>query len=150
MSSELLIKIATCDIARRHIEDPAFSSPCREIVCSQGAPTWDQFQCPEPWNGFIESAPILYLSSNSSISESENYPRESAAKQRLFDFFERRFEGHWVADGTRPRETDDSYGSPVRLWCGIRARTTELLGRPAVPAVITQSQRLFTVNREKK
>jgi hypothetical protein len=83
MVPDLLTTIATCDIARRHIEDPSFSSPCREIVCSQGAQTWDQFQSPEPWNGFIKSAPILYVSSNPSISESENYLAASVGDQQL-------------------------------------------------------------------
>lgn len=130
---DFLLQIANCEVARRHVCDSTFTSPCSEIVTSQGTPSWSLFQVPEPWSGHIDSAPILFLSSNPSISTKETYPTGDAMPAALVDFFNSRFDGCWVRDGVRPREKDGSYGKPVRYWSGVRNQASELLQRQPVP-----------------
>jgi hypothetical protein len=131
--SELLLEIANCEIARRHLADPSFESNCGDIVQVQAVHTLASFQVPEPWNGWLSTAPILFVSSNPSISDTERYPCGEPGAQHLIDFFRNRFEGHWVRGGTRPLERTGHYGTPVAFWSGIQARASELLRRPAVP-----------------
>jgi hypothetical protein len=40
-------------------------------------------------------------------------------KMPIYNAFDR-FEGYWIKNGNRVRNTDDSYTPPVRYWSSIR------------------------------
>jgi hypothetical protein len=42
---------------------------CRDVILTQDVPSLEKFQVPEPWCGDLESAPILFVSSNPSIDK---------------------------------------------------------------------------------
>ena len=93
---------------------------------------------PEPWSGHLASAPILFVSSNPSISLAEEYPRWRWTDAQIVDFFENRFGGgrkEWVTDGARSLLVDGTRSGSVRFWAGVRNRAGDLLGRPALPGV---------------
>lgn len=48
--------------------------------------TLNEYKVPEPWSGRIEQVPILFLSSNPSISSVEDYPRWSWSDGAIDDF----------------------------------------------------------------
>ena len=62
-----------------------------------------QLQVPEPWSGNLEHAPILFLSSNPSISTAELYPRWEWPDEEIADFFGRRFGGGQMGDNKKRR-----------------------------------------------
>lgn len=148
-AGRLLLEIAKCPVIRICREQPGSTHPCAEIVGSQGAATMADFQVPEPWSGPIATAPILFVSSNPSISRSdppsdldEEYPTGSGAAwpdARLVDFFEGRFGGgrkERIRDGIYYRRQNGSFATGkhwVRFWASAKARASEALGRPAVP-----------------
>ena len=84
----LLLEIAKCsDIAAAMSDE---NHPCHRIVSLQkGKP----FQIPEPWNGNLQEAQILFISSNPSISslEKEEYPVETWTENKIQEFFLNRF-----------------------------------------------------------
>lgn len=73
---KLLWEIADCSELRRCREEPDVAHPCQAISDLQADEPWDRHQRPEPWNGHLETAPILFVSSNPSIDRSEPYPWE--------------------------------------------------------------------------
>ena len=78
--TELLTKIARCPIVEQCLTDPLPSHPCNKIVLyqwpedvpfKQRVKRWQrEHHLPEPWVGHLESAPLLFLSSNPSIAGS--------------------------------------------------------------------------------
>ena len=62
-------------------------------------------QVPEPWSGDLEGAPILFLSSNPSISTAELYPRWKWPDEEIAGFFGRRFSGGRMG-GNRERRKE--------------------------------------------
>lgn len=142
----LALDIARCQEIARTGDDPAH--PCRTIVQLQGTPENAQRQVPEAWAGGLESARVLYVSSNPSISEAgdhnsgevpERYPRTWWDDESIASFITRRFDQRLDP----PLSTDDHFlredgqQSPghVRFWRAARKRSTELLGYAADPAV---------------
>jgi len=96
----------------------------------------EEHQVPEPWSGQLARAPILFVSSNPSISRSEDYPTWRWSDVEIADFFDNRFGGgrkRWVTDGARSLRADGTRSGSVAFWAGVRNRAGELLGRPAVP-----------------
>ena len=69
------------------------SHPCRRVVAAQlpGLPR-SRHQLPEPWNGRIESAPILFVGSNPSFDRSEKFPTKGWADHTIEAFFTTRFD----------------------------------------------------------
>ena len=135
-AQQLLMEIAQCDVAQHQLSNPFASGPCSKIVKVQAVASWESFQIPEPWSGDIIHAPILFLSSNPSISEVEAYPRGFQDAAFLRSYFCDRFNGYWIKEGVCARNASTSegdYGKPVRYWAGIRNRAGELLARPAIP-----------------
>jgi hypothetical protein len=99
---DLLLEIARCPNFRACLANPEAEHACGEIVRSQNVKGRKDFQVPEPWSGHLETAPILFLSSNPSISEDEQYPRLGWGDELIRDFFENRFgEGKqpWITEG---------------------------------------------------
>lgn len=134
-SKQLLIEITHCPIVKL-----AFTSnsehPCRKIIRSQSAASLSEFQLSESWNGQIESAPILFLSSNPSIDAVEDYPTWATTDDLVEDFFPNRFAGKhkiWVKDGKSFLKKDGSYSKAVNFWSAVRKRSEELFQRDVVP-----------------
>ena len=135
-ANELLQDIGQCSIAHRHLGASSMLHSCSKILSVQSTTDWSRFQIPEPWNGDIVRAPILFLSSNPSISEHEAYPTGLQDANSLRSYFCDRFNGHWIREGVYARNADTSgtgYGKAVRYWASIKRRATELLGRQATP-----------------
>lgn len=111
------------DLCLKIAKDPAFfdgftnsRSPYHEICSVQK--NFIEKQLPEPWNGNIENARIMFISSNPSISEDEIYPTDNFAKwtdDKIADFFENRF-----TNGCRRND-----GTPffVNFWNGLIKHT---------------------------
>ena len=108
-----------------------------KIVNFQSASTWNDFQVPEPWSGHLGESPILFFSSNPSISTREAYPKGAGdPKVSLQSFFESRFDGYWIKHGKQALDADlKNYGPIVRYWSCIQNRAEELLGRKARPGI---------------
>jgi hypothetical protein len=128
-TNDLLLEIARC---------PNFNSsegnPCKTIVQTQ---LEEDYQVPEPWSGDLEHAPILFLSSNPSISVREKYPRSTWSDDEMIDFFSHRFGGggieNWTKDGKYTLLECGGYKKTwVRYWASVRGRAAELLGRKDV------------------
>lgn len=134
--SDLLLRVARCPIVADCLAHPHEPHPCREIVLSQGAPSLATHQVPEPWTGHIATAPILFVSSNPSISMDEEYPSGSWDDSDIIEFFEGRFDGDdpRIRGGIYGRGLDGTY--PKRgtsFWIAVRARAAELLQCPPTP-----------------
>jgi uracil-DNA glycosylase len=129
----LLLEIARCPNVRDCITNPALVHPCTEIVRSQGAKLVDEQQVPEPWLGNLATAPLLFISSNPSISPTEeHYPRWSWSDDKIRTFFNERF-SKWIRSGIAYRKQDGTFSSSVRYWASIRARACELYDRDVTP-----------------
>jgi hypothetical protein len=127
----LLLSIARC----REV-GPALRGaghPCAAVVGVQQAASVAAFQVPEPWSGHLEFAPILFVSSNPALGTTEAYPGGAATDDALVDYFDNRFDGHWIRDGVYARNTDGSYADAQRFWVEVRARAAEVLERLPVP-----------------
>jgi hypothetical protein len=132
----LLTKIARCPNVPLCIEGSPKAHPCSTIVRSQSARSLGDFQVPEPWSGDIESATVLFVSSNPSISDSEAYPRWSEPDDVIAAYFTQRFGGGrkpWIKDGRYGLRRDGAYGRAVSFWSAVRRRAMELLERPVRP-----------------
>jgi len=130
---ELLHDIAYIELC---LSSASSSHPCKAIIDSQGCDELSNFQVPEPWNGHIDRAPLLYISSNPSISDVEYYPRREWSDELIGDFFLNRFGGgikEWVRDGNSELTVEGKYLSPTPYWSEIKNRSAELFGRSAVP-----------------
>ena len=119
---ELLLAIVRCPEIEQARAD--CRHPCAGIVRSQTA---DKFQPPEPWRGRIDTAPILFLSSNPSIDENDRFDAGSGTDAEIIRYYQRSF------DGDGPIGEKGYNGVP--FWRGVRARAAEILGRDAAPGV---------------
>ena len=86
-TNELLLAITRCPEVEKAQRDGGHC--CHEIVCSQRA---GDFQAPEPWRGHIETAPILFVSSNPSIADPDpDYPRADWQDDKIVEYFQEGF-----------------------------------------------------------
>jgi hypothetical protein len=134
-ASSLLLEISHCPVVGRCLSGDGTNHPCSKIVRSQTVRSLSEFQVPEPWTGKIDSAPILFLSSNPSISHTEEYPRVDWPNDDIVDFFVNGFGGgrkEWIVDG-QSLNSDGSYGKKVYFWSAVKRRAEELLDRDAIP-----------------
>lgn len=130
---ELLHEILSCENIVKSRGQFGYTCPCYRIVNSQ--PNNENCQLPEPWCGRLSVAPILFLSSNPSIDEDEQFPTAiwKNDKAKLEDFYLHRFttkrKPQWVKDN-RILLKDGTYSKNwVRFWAGIGKRAEELLQR---------------------
>lgn len=111
--SNLLIEIARCeecDSAKINTEHP-----CHKIINTQDGYT---FQLPEPWNGDISNAVILFISSNPSINQvDERYPDETWSDNEVKHFFSNRF-------------SEPYYQRRVPFWTKIKKYASWILDIP--------------------
>jgi len=134
----LLHEIARCPVAELCLQNPSAKHPCREIVLFQSSSSLDEHQVPEPWSGHLEQAPILFLSSNPSISVAEEYPRWSWLDEAIEDYFSNRFGGGnktWITQGKKSLQRDGTYSGSVAFWAAVQQRAIELVERDVVPGM---------------
>lgn len=119
-AKKLLIEIVKC----KNIHDCKINrnknNPCYKIVDLQQE--LNNFQVPEPWNGDIENAPILFLSINPAINENEEFPTFNKLKwdnNKIIDFFCNRFDGEYakiINDNAYIRYKDGNFSKTVGYW----------------------------------
>ena len=101
MHKPLLLEISRCSEVIQCLKwNP--EHPCSKIIGLQGSASYAEHQLPEPCSGQINIAPILFISSNPSISEDEIFPTGSWKDSDIVDFYQHRFGGGkdlWVKDG---------------------------------------------------
>jgi hypothetical protein len=90
-TQQLLVEIARCPVVSSCLAEGRSSHPCSTVVQIQRQTTYADFQVPEPWSGRIETAPLLFLLSNPSISSQDAYPRGNWSDEQIVDFFSKRF-----------------------------------------------------------
>jgi hypothetical protein len=111
----LLLEIARCPNVRRCFDSPALAHPCSTVVAAQGlAP--DDLHVPEPWNGQLETAPILFVSWNPSWNPSERFATRVWTDEAILEFFRTRF---------------DHSDQNSQTWREMPRIAEHLLGRPA-------------------
>ena len=131
---DLLLEICRCPNVKAARSDNG--PPCAEVVRSRDVRTLNEFQVPSPWVGQIHRAPILFVSSNPSISETEHHPTWRKSADFRIDYFENHFSRgrtEWTQDGVRTLQRDGSYSRPVRFFSGIKRIAEEILGRQPRP-----------------
>jgi hypothetical protein len=117
---DLLHEITRCPNIRQCFTSQD-SNPCSKIIFVQHSPMLDQHQVPEPWNGDLQHAPLLFLSSNPALDENEVFPLWSCRDESIEHFFTHRLEhgAHTVLqDGSKKR---------VPFWSNVHKRAQELL-----------------------
>ena len=156
---ELAKQICDCPEVELAIGNP--QHPCSEVVAEQtklielGIFSKHDRQRPEPWIGPILSAPLLFISSNPSISDEagnvrEDFPTYGWNPEMSADFFVNRFNNeinpmhatfnHPTEPNFLVRCLDGEYRSgmkqqksPQSTWNSIYNRAQELLGPAANP-----------------
>lgn len=104
MNTQLITQIARCCEVEKAKSD--LNHPCNKIVCSQNG---HGFQLPEPYNGNIGKADILFVSSNPNIDKDEHYPISDWNDMEIADFFVNRFEN-------TPKKQYSSYWKSILKW----------------------------------
>jgi hypothetical protein len=143
MSRELLLSIARCEIAKQVLNDAEAAHCCARIVLSQEKNAITPQRVPEPWNGQLTSARLLFVASNPAISGTELYPDSNWGDDRLVEFFEGRFGdkdqspissgGRCVLNINGTRDRANPFLSSIRM------RALELgLERPGIDYAVTE------------
>lgn len=145
------IEIARCKVLTNALTDPSFSTPCRALISYQQRCGYSTHQIPEPWNGNIASAPLLFVASNPAISPDEHYPTLEWSDAEIVQFFQGRFGDGMprtrqhapdepIRNGIYVRRADGGYDSRwSRFLASIRARAAELgLLRPGTDYAVTE------------
>ena len=130
----LLLEIARCPNVITCFKNPSEQHPCSQVIASQKATSLDSFHVPEPWNGLIEQAPVLFISSNPSFNRKEEFPLWSWDESLIEDYFTHRFGGGkklWVKDGVQGLLRKGGYADATPFWVAVMQRATELFERPA-------------------
>src|SRR5450755_869158 len=132
--AQLLLNIARCNTMNQLIEAPNPAHVCSEIVGAQAAmPGHVAHQVPEPWNGNLHEANILFISSNPSISQAEVYPYINATDQAIIEFFTHGFgdlPDSPIESGRRVLNMDGTRSNAVPFLSWVRRRAAELLDIP--------------------
>jgi hypothetical protein len=134
----LLWEIAQCPNVVSCFQAGNETHPCYPIVMSQEYGALNKIQVPEPWNGDLEKSPLLYLSSNPSISKTEVYPTWIYQEEEIMDFFINRFSRGkkiWVKDGKYGLKKNGSYTRATPYWSEMIKRSEELHGRNVEPGI---------------
>ena len=149
MAEDLLTSIFRCPNVDRciHLPDGA-EHPCKEIVDLQSSSSVVKHDLPEPWQGQLDSAPVLIIGLNPNIGTDANYPTYDSSDSYVRDYFNNHFGGGqatWVAGGTSPISPEGTVGAPVPTWKGVLSRVAELFGvdstevRPGIDYAITDA-----------
>jgi len=138
---DLIGCITRCPEVQAVWDDPEGPHPCQDVVKSQACAGPDTgFQVPEPWAGHVDRAPLLFVSSNPSISTLEPYPEWGAqwGEDQTAQFFTERF-------GPGPTQAKDGVyhalkqpgpgnswhsARPVAFWNACKRNAEWLYDRP--------------------
>lgn len=170
-ANKLLVEITRCPVATDCIISLRSQHSCAEVVLHQwpGVPVEErrarwraEHHVPEPWVGHIEHAPLLFLSSNPSVSGTRprnsppagatapfphspevandhpavrqglQAPRPVWKTDELVDRFNAAFD-LWMPDGVRQISTDGRLGQSVPYWRAVKKLAVELFDRDVVP-----------------
>jgi hypothetical protein len=137
-ADRLLLQITNCPVVANCRSGSRLA--CSRVVGVQSGAPWPEHQVPEPWNGELETARLLFISSNPAIDSRERYPTSSWTDAERIDFFTHRFSGGrraWT-DGFRTLLKDGHFDTAPRAgkyWAEIHQRAIELLGPGARPGV---------------
>jgi hypothetical protein len=139
-TAALLKEIVCCPVIQQVRSNRKGNYPCQAIVSSQGN---NAFQVPEPWRGDIESAPILFVSSNPNIGDRDLSPAfnpqtgrlpENWNDEQVQSYFQvSNRNPSWISEGVRPLLNTGQHGERVPFWSSMRALTESILGRPVRP-----------------
>lgn len=135
-TEELLLSVARCTEITRAVEDPVH--PCHKVVSVQNQSSLRGFQLPEPWNGSIDQAPLLFVSSNPSYAPHEMYPNgdeQDWPDDLVVDFFINRFGGgqrEWIRNGNRAQRIDGTYPGRTVFWPRTKSIAADLFGRNVI------------------
>ncbi|HWQ23982.1 MAG TPA: hypothetical protein VNK94_07755 [Gaiellaceae bacterium] len=172
VAQSLLLEIARCPVMETCLETRHEGHPCATVVQHQwaGIPyeerrrRWRaEHHVPEPWVGHLERAPLLFLSSNPSLSVTRpvqapqpappeslpnagtlerdhpavrrglQAPRAAWSDAELIDRYSAAFDV-WMADGVRQIvDSDGTVGRVVPFWRAVKRLAHGLLDRPVVP-----------------
>jgi hypothetical protein len=163
----LLTTIARCPVVEMCLNDRAATHPCSQIVLHQWPNVpfeerlarWpDEHQVPEPWVGHLDTAPLLFLSSNPSLGSQrqagERLKKQSALTRlgqhaaedhpalahgvsapvwtwkdpELVDRFESAFEVFMTPDGTAAIDAFGKSRKTVHYWREIKKLADHLYG----------------------
>jgi hypothetical protein len=135
MIQETLIGITACPNVKMVLHHPSIQHPCATIVNTQAHLPY--FQLPEPWCGDIANAPILVISSNPAISETELYPDSTWSQKMINDFFVNRFKNRgkkysWVYD-YKVLLKSGRRGRKVSYWSCVTKRVEEIIQQKPIP-----------------
>ncbi|WP_323958868.1 hypothetical protein GC088_09935 [Arthrobacter sp. JZ12] len=138
--AELALSVARCPEVPLAASDSAH--PCHKVVHSQ-----DQyegpFQVPEAWAGKLETAKVVFLSSNPAISagvpdarasykrQAEMYPTADWDDAHIADFMLNRFDSErgWVNERLQHLKVDgESRGAVEKYWTWVKQQTEALVG----------------------
>lgn len=171
-ANKLLVEITRCPVGTECIVSLRSQHSCAEVVLHQwpGVPVEErrarwraEHHVPEPWVGHIEHAPLLFLSSNPSVSGTRprnapppsavpfphlldagsdhpavrrglQAPRPAWGEDELVDRFKAAFDV-WMPDGIHQISGDGGLGKPVPFWRAVKGLAIELMGRDVVPGV---------------
>ncbi len=118
-ADELLLEVARCPNVRRCFDSSRSQHVCSKVVAAQRTGR-ETFHLPEPWNGEIETAPLLFVSWNPSWNPDERFPTEEWTDTEIARFFRQRFQ---------------HTGQRSQTWREIRGIAEHLLGREPRPGV---------------
>lgn len=147
-ANDLLLSIAKCE---NFVNSP--NTRCLKIVTSKS--NHERF-LPIPWQGHIEMAKILFVSSNPSVLKNQikgdtsfgpdsSWLQQNDHDERIVDFYEYRF--------SKPRQGKPSYtrnsiyylcnsfgearfsSTWVRYWASVRKRAAEMLGEDRLEVI---------------
>lgn len=148
---DLLLEIAHCQTKHDLLADRRAEHSCARIVHDQRPRENGHTQLPEPWNGNLGAAPLLFVSSNPSISRQERYPETSWPLQDVSEFFYHRFGDSPAAPiqgGCKVLNKDGSRSKAVPFLSWARGRAAEL--GLTVPESTPPSPKLSTANPKSK
>lgn len=100
---EIALEIARCDAFLNSKEE------CKKILAFQDRQ--GKRQLPEPWNGNIETAKYLFISSNPSYDINEEWPKLDSDDEDVYAFFVNRFNKKTYEDIKRV-----SYWRIINKW----------------------------------
>lgn len=112
-----MIDISRCNEVEKALDDS--NHPCHNIVNFQKNEL-KSFQHPEPWNGNIKNASILFVGSNPSYNKNEEYPTDIWSDEDIYGYHNNRFSCEYYQKNK----------NKVRFWQKMRKSTSWLLGIP--------------------
>lgn len=134
----LLLEIARCPNAAKCLSGGAPHDACAEIVAVQNVTRLEDLQVPEPWSGRLDTARILFVSSNPALSLVDAYPTGASNDDEIVSFFADRFSTS-IERGIKPLQRDGTFGDPQKFWSFVRKRAEELgVTSPGIGYALTE------------